>query len=803
MADRVLAGTLLAEQIDAELNMVRNGVLRYRRAVADATRRGKGANLKPAERLLAHWFKSMVLGVRKLLRDYKAGRCDAMNRNIWGPILLSLGDPERVAVIAMHEMVSRCMSQPAGVKVVEMAYAIGRAIVGEIHLDLLKKDHRADLRALEKHVRNFTPEKINWCARRILADFEGSRKSRAMVGAQLLWLLIGVANVNSYDDDEKFELAFLHRHRRGTYARVSLSPMAFKVIDDGHTIREMMRPRYEAMIVEPFPWTKEVDGGYTRIRTPFISKPTGTQKLALVDADLSRIHHCLNAVNSTPWRINQPVLDIVRRLYAEGGNIAGIPRADDIPLPKKPRDIGTNADAKLAWKKEAYLTYKANRNLRADRETFLRKLDQAERFADRKAIWFPHQLDFRGRTYAIPMPLNHQSEDVSRGLLEFSEDRPLDRQALRWLAIHTANCYGADHCSYDDRIAWVKSHTHEIGQVVRDPLGPSSSEFWLSADKPVQFLAACLALGDAGNTCRLPVQLDGSCNGLQHYAALGRDEAGAAAVNLTPGDAPADVYAQVAAKVQEIATADAAAGKKQAKWIINLIDRSLVKQPTMTQVYGVTMVGARKQLFGRLKEAGLEEERLYQASQYLTGVVLRAVANICTSAGEIMQWMWDCARIISNKPIRQPVSWTTPLGLPVVQPYRKYRRMDIRTILQDIRLIVEDERVQVWPRRQVNGFPPNWIHSIDATHMLMTAEQCHAEGIRFAAVHDSYWSHAADIDQMNIILRDQFIALHELPLLESLRESFVTRWPTERFPDLPEKGNLDLSLIRESPYIFN
>ena len=38
---------------------------------------------------------------------------------------------------------------------------------------------------------------------------------------------------------------------------------------------------------------------------------------------------------------------------------------------------------------------------------------------------------------------------------------------------------------------------------------------------------------------------DGSCNGLQHYAALARDQDGGRAVNLMPGDAPADVYRRV------------------------------------------------------------------------------------------------------------------------------------------------------------------------------------------------------------------------------------------------------------------
>ena len=42
----------------------------------------------------------------------------------------------------------------------------------------------------------------------------------------------------------------------------------------------------------------------------------------------------------------------------------------------------------------------------------------------------------------------------------------------------------------------------------------------------------------------LPVK-DGSCNGLQHYAAIGRDQAGAESVNLHPFDVPKDVYSDV------------------------------------------------------------------------------------------------------------------------------------------------------------------------------------------------------------------------------------------------------------------
>ena len=58
-------------------------------------------------------------------------------------------------------------------------------------------------------------------------------------------------------------------------------------------------------------------------------------------------------------------------------------------------------------------------------------------------------------------------------------------------------------------------------------------------------LAACkdveraLASGDPESyVSHNPVMMDGSCNGLQHYAALGRDLAGGRAVNLTAVDKP-------------------------------------------------------------------------------------------------------------------------------------------------------------------------------------------------------------------------------------------------------------------------
>lgn len=91
------------------------------------------------------------------------------------------------------------------------------------------------------------------------------------------------------------------------------------------------------------------------------------------------------------------------------------------------------------------------------------------------------------------------------------------------------------------------ANMHHVADSALNPLG--GTRWWQQADDPWQCLAACMELqaaeqsGDPFNfLSSLPVHQDGSCNGLQHYAALARDEVGGRSVNLLPRDSPEDVY---------------------------------------------------------------------------------------------------------------------------------------------------------------------------------------------------------------------------------------------------------------------
>ena len=206
----------------------------------------------------------------------------------------------------------------------------------------------------------------------------------------------------------------------------------------------------------------------------------------------------------------------------------------------------------------------------------------------------------------------------------------------------------------------------------------------------------------------------------------------------------------------------------------------------------------------QLEEQGRDLDEInfevFRASGYLAEVTMNVIGDLFTGAKQTMNWLTHCARLLSSK--GHPVAWMTPLGLPALQPYRQKRASRVVTALSSLVVADHSDDLPIHKSRSVSAFPPNYIHSLDSTHMLMTALEMDRRGLSFSAVHDSFWTHPCDIDEMNEALRDTFVELYSQPLLEELKESFEMRYPDLTFPDLPEKGVLNLSEVKESAFFF-
>ncbi|XP_052394383.1 DNA-directed RNA polymerase, mitochondrial isoform X1 [Carassius gibelio] len=596
------------------------------------------------------------------------------------------------------------------------------------------------------------------------------------------------------------------------------------------------------MLCPPVPWTSPKSGAYLLTPTKLMRSTDGAIQHQLLlekcrSEDLHAVLDSLNQVGNSPWKINKPLLDIIISVFNDKGSdkLCIPPPLSEAPeVPRfNPHDPSYTQAEKAYMKREGVKAKKKVAEMHSLRMDALYKLSIANHMRD-EIFWFPHNMDFRGRTYPRPPYFNHLGSDVTRGLLLFAEGRPLGPKGLDWLKIHLVNLTGLKkRSSLAGRLEYAESIMEDILDSADRPLDSHSSilqgrKWWMNADEPWQALACCMEIANASRSpdhttfiSYFPVHQDGSCNGLQHYAALGRDVIGATSVNLMPCEVPQDVYSGVAQQVEEFRARDAEKGLKIAQVLEGFISRKVVKQTVMTVVYGVTRYGGRLQIEKRLKEIDdFPKDYIWDASHYLVKQVFSSLKEMFTGTREIQEWLTESARLIAKS--GRTVEWVTPVGLPIVQPYHRTKNQMLKSSMQNLSIhISHDANEKPDSMKQKNAFPPNFIHSLDSTHMMLTSLHCYRAGLTFVSVHDCYWTHAVTVDTMNRVCREQFVALHSQPILEELSrfllKKYCSRPPVITKPkkseeyykmaqllgSVPQTGDFDLEKVKESVYFFS
>ena len=804
--ERILDGSILGRQIALEEQAIELGVVRYRRLANEAVARGEGAGLKPAERMTVHWFEPLVWAINAEIRQVCEGQ-PGKGRGLYGPVIRCL-DSDRLAFITIHTMLSRCMAEPNGDLVPRLAYALGTAVVAEIHMDLMRQDPDANLRDLDRKFKKLNTQRVNWWAKKTLKENLWNRKVCVHLGTRLMTCLLETASSRPYD--EPFHAAFHHEkqwrdnQKKGV---IRMDDEVFDAIESGHGFRQGLRPRYKPMICPPYKWTADEAGGFIRVRTPLISKPTPEQEEALQAADMDEYYDGLNAVNGQAWQVNTKILEVIQAIWDQGGGCAGVPARENRPMPQKPDGIDTDPELLKAWKKKAHEVHSHNAALKGARMEFLHKLHLAGDLGD-KDFWIPHQACFRSRIYSVPLYLHPEGDDVSRSLLLFGQDpKPATVGGRYWLNVQAANTWGFDKAPLNERDLWSLAQTEQFRLWAEEPL---EHDGWMEADKPLQFLATCMALTFDDIAARLPVQLDGSLNGLQHMAALAKCRRAGKLVNLLPSSAddfPEDGYTEVADAVHIRVLEDVKRGAPSARLVESMMNdpkkrRNVAKRPVMTKTYNCTKVGARDQVKDELKKMGFKKEDLYPASKYLSPVILDCLADRLGGANQVFDWIVQSARALVKHSPSKSLDWVTPMGFHVVQPYRQWGRCEVKTCLQRITLAYRIESADVHAAKQIQGIVANFVHSLDACHLLRCAIRFELEEMAFGCVHDSIWTHANDVDRANVIIREEFVFLHQEPILEDLAEYWRSTRPGVEIADPPAEGHLDLADVMESRYFF-
>lgn len=681
------------------------------------------------------------------------------------------------------------------------------------------------------------------------ADLLMVRGERLLIGVRLVELAIestGLFHVETFTRRTARNQQGLTQMATDKY--ILATPEALEWITKRAELLEILFPVAGPMVVPPAQWGPngqrggykyQLKGKYALIRK--VSKATlkQTEKAAGL-----LVYDAMNGLQETRWHINNDVLSVVDELVMRGGGRAGIPA-----FREPPRAINTTAYAALdkeaqrkarqqrAQAMEAYRTYQGAATKVAG------VVVAAKRVIDAEAIYFPYSLDFRGRLYSLSAYLNPQGDDMCRGLLHFADRKPLGHDGAYWLAVHGANVIDemdgikVSKLTLDERVRFVNDNSERLILAANDPI---SNGWWMELENPWQVLAFCfewrayrdhVSQGGEGESFRssLPVMLDGSCNGAQHFAAMFRDEEGGAAVNLVPGVQPNDLYDRVAKRALEVVERKAAEGEEMAiLWNKSgLISRKLVKRPTMTYFYGSKKFGFKKQIslqittvargvFGQKEVVGDDGtlkvvDRAGYACAWLADVLVDVLADVVQSAHAGMLWFHNRATMIAKR--NKTVEWEVPFThFFVRQEYMKMKRKQIVTTLHGTlcKPSYYTATGKVEPLRQKNGVSPNVIHSLDAAALMLMVKQALTDGVtHIAAIHDSFGTHAADTATMRSATRHGFVKLYSHDVAADLEEQLkaqiigeLSDKEKEQWVDMPERGNLDLSGVLVADYFF-
>jgi DNA-directed RNA polymerase len=835
---------LINTQLQLEEEMTSRGADRYIRGVSNAIERGVEDATEYGKQIMAARLEIVAAAIAKWMEEAAEG-----NPSRWALAYRLIKDcsPHALAYMALKNVMAGISSVRT---LQDVAVGIGTMVEDEIRLAHVRAEEAKTYERLIRGAKKRTSShyKHVYAARiadRVVGDDRWSRTDRLHVGTKLLDLLmasIGLVEVVSNSS---------HSKQATKYVRATQETLEW--IEKKNGVTQMLRPIFEPMVVPPRDWTTPFDGGYlsSNIKPLKLVKTKNKAYLEeLRHTDMPIVYAAINAIQRTPWQINTDVLNVMKTLWERGETFKGMPPREGIPLPMKPWDIETNEEAKKAYRIEAARTYQRNLSILGKRIGFSVAMNTAERYAKYERIYFPYQLDFRGRIYAVPS-LNPQGADHHKALIRFADGKPLGEHGWKWLAIHGANLAGYDKVSLEDRVNWVLDNEDEILAIASDPI---SNRGWCTTiggveiDSPWQFLGFCFEWAgyvEQGDSfvSRIPVAMDGSCSGIQHFSAMLRDDVGGAAVNLVPQDLPADVYRLVAEQVIKRAERDLEFGtedtlkhsaegkaymvpgsKRIAKqWLDFGITRKVTKRSVMTLAYGSKQYGFKEQLMEDIiapaKEAATSQDGVidrtkfpfdgdgFHAANWMANAIWEAVNKVLVKAGEAMKWLQEVASLAAKEEL--PVRWTTPVGFPVMQAYPAIELRRVKTSISGslIYLTMNRELDQLDKRKQGQGISPNFVHSCDAAHLMLTVVRATEEGIHnFSMIHDSFGTTAGDAQNMFHIVREAFVEMYsEIEVLENFRDEICAQLSPKalkKVKPLPARGTLDLEQVVYSRYCF-
>jgi len=835
-------GVLADTQKQREHQMLERGVESYRQRLGNASVRRLEHHTVYGRQLIERYLPDATTAIRQA--------CDAKKRKpgkkaeyvkALQQLMLGRNYSEVLAALTLVQLIAAVTTR---VKLAQAATDLGRQVDAWRRTEIRRRTERQNKRVTEqergKRLADGVPA---WSRTRL----------RAEVG---LFLLETVNDALQLFDKEE-DKAARRGVKRGSMYYVPTDSLKVHV-DAAKKNGEWCdaKPRGVSMLVAPRQWHDAYRGGYLTPRAqrlfPLVRRSNHLRKLSKdqVSECLSpEVLESVNAVQCSAYRVNGWVLQ--KMLEARDGNV----RTEDANLlprwmpasqrPKRPNkarghEARVSVAAQKAWDEEAEWNNPHYLKLQ-------RVIETAQQDVGQERIFLPIYLDYRGRLY-YQQELSPQGGKAARALLEAAEGcvvrTPSD---VRWLKIHVASNYGhgVDRLAFDDRVKWFEEHEIKIKNAGHSPW---EHRWWIEAfsdeewEDRWRFLAACheyasYAISPEHHVSHAIMYLDGTCNGIQHLAAMCRDEVAGRLVNIVPQSRRADIYQTVwdaaEQRVRSLVKAKGLDGVCARAWAEFKGDRKFVKTVVMNYPNGISAGTAcrylREQIAVRQKRTkrrtrdpfarcakydkgnGKRSSGIRVAVQWFYAQVLRKCLDdvLLKKPLEVQGALRDWAAKANKAGV--PLQWTTPDGFRVHQQCFVMSRQVAKVTLsaaKSFSVRVRERTDKQDSRKQANAVVPNFVHSMDATALrLYVREAVQRKVAVFALAHDCYGCRVTEVESMREAIRTGFMRTYEGrdPLADFRNQ--VNRSVAE--PDgvqlrgIPARGTLELSKVLDSEYLFS
>ncbi len=550
-----------------------------------------------------------------------------------------------------------------------------------------------------------------------------------------------------------------------------------------------------------------------------------------------KIFESVNYIQSTPWIVNKELLKVVKGDLKVPNKVDFVhiayPSSDgchwDLDL-KEDNELSTVKVNQIKIARSEYSNQVELYNAECgDYESAVGKyqavklaVDIAEKYKDEDEIFFPHNYDFRGRVYPLPVGLSPQGSDAVKALLLYKNKEELTQEGVEWNWSYLASLYGEDKLPFDERVERGKQLLHED---------------YREADEPYQFLSHQLELqrwvSEKDYTPNTRIHLDACNSGSQFTSAITGDKIGCEATNVLPTYLESglqdrqDAYLLVSEKAIQLTNTlirDCKDSKEKElyEFLLNLLKesgRKICKRPTMVSNYGGTAQGRAEILFSMFRELGCDRFWINRKNaSTFSKIIGDSIQGVLVGGKAFERYIQQMCNVISRND--RKISWTTSDGFYVIHKKNKELKSKKVTITlpnarRPIQIVKKVYSKRLSPSKMRSAISPNYIHSLDAELLRRVALKMKNKGIVNSDwIHDSFGCHPNHVSKMLKITKKEFLKLVKREPLEILDQELRAIVPNDTQSqkvaskiNIPNLGGFcldkDMKKVKDSDWFFS